>query len=253
MVHFVGAGPGAPDLITRRGAALLQTADCIIYAGSLVNPALLGLAKAGCAIYNSAEMTLEQVIFSIRQAEAQGQTTVRLHTGDPSVYGAIREQMDLLEQEGISYEVVPGVSSFCAAAAALKAEYTLPDISQSIIITRMEGRTPVPEKEKMALMAAHGCTMVIFLSAGLLAPLTKELLSGAYRPDTPAAIVYKASWPDEKILRCTVETLEQTARANGISKTALIVVGDFLGESYSRSKLYDPAFTTGFREGTHAD
>ena len=145
------------------------------------------------------------------------------------------------------------MSSFCAAAAALKAEYTLPDISQSVIITRMEGRTPVPEKEKMALMAAHGCTMVIFLSTGLLAPLTKELLSGAYRLDTPAAIVYKASWPDEKILRCTVETLEQTARANGISKTALIVVGDFLGESYSRSKLYDPAFTTGFREGTHAD
>ena len=248
MVHFVGAGPGAPDLITRRGAALLQTADCIIYAGSLVNPALLGLAKAGCAIYNSAEMTLEQVIFSIRQAEAQGQTTVRLHTGDPSVYGAIREQMDLLEQEGISYEVVPGVSSFCAAAAALKAEYTLPDISQSVIITRMEGRTPVPEKEKMALMAAHGCTMVIFLSAGLLAPLTKELLSGAYRPDTPAAIVYKASWPDEKILRCTVGTLAETAQANGIRNTALITVGGFLDEAFDRSYLYRPDFSTGFRE-----
>lgn len=253
MVYFVGAGSGAPDLITVRGARLLAGADRIIYAGSLVNPALLDYAKKECLCQNSAEMTLEQVIFSIRQAEAQGQTTVRLHTGDPSVYGAIREQMDLLEQEGISYEVVPGVSSFCAAAAALKAD-TPCRISAEC--HHYHGWKAVPrclKRKRWRLWRRMAATMVIFLSAGLLAPLTKELLSGAYRPDTPAAIVYKASWPDEKILRCTVETLEQTARANGISKTALIVVGDFLGESYSRSKLYDPAFTTGFREGTHAD
>ncbi|MDD3192987.1 MAG: precorrin-4 C(11)-methyltransferase [Oscillospiraceae bacterium] len=253
MVYFVGAGSGAPDLITVRGARLLAQADRIIYAGSLVNPALLAYAKEGCVCQNSAKMTLEQVFSSMREAEGLGQTTVRLHTGDPSVYGAIREQMDLLDSAGIAYEVTPGVSSFCAAAAALKAEYTLPDVSQSVIITRMEGRTPVPQGEKMAKLAAHGCTMVIFLSAGLLEPLTQELLAGAYTQNTPAAIVYKASWPDEKVLRCTVGTLAQTARENEVSKTALIVVGDFLGADYARSKLYDPDFTTGFREGRHAN
>ena len=169
MVHFVGAGPGAPDLITRRGAALLADADCIIYAGSLVNPALLGLAKPGCAIYNSAEMTLEQVLDTIRATEQAGGTTVRLHTGDPCLYGAIREQMDALDADGIPYDDTPGVSSFCGAAAALCAEYTLPNVSQTVIITRMEGRTPVPEKEKLQSLAAHGATMVIFLSIGLAA------------------------------------------------------------------------------------
>ena len=153
MIHFVGAGPGAPDLITRRGAALLQAADCIIYAGSLVNPALLGLAREDCAVYNSAEMTLEQVLAVMRQMEAAGRTTVRLHTGDPCLYGAIREQMDVLDAEGIPYDDTPGVSSFCGAAAALNAEYTLPTVSQTVIITRMEGRTPVPEKEKLAGLA----------------------------------------------------------------------------------------------------
>ena len=167
MVHFVGAGPGAPDLITRRGAALLQKADCIIYAGSLVNPALLGLAKADCAIYNSAEMTLEQVLDVMRQMEAAGKITVRLHTGDPCLYGAIREQMDVLDAEGVPYDDTPGVSSFCGAAAALNAEYTLPTVSQTVIITRMEGRTPVPEKEKLASLAAHGATMVISFPSAL--------------------------------------------------------------------------------------
>ena len=178
MVHFVGAGPGAPDLITRRGAALLQKADCIIYAGSLVNPALLGLAKADCAIYNSAEMTLEQVLDVMRQMEAAGKITVRLHTGDPCLYGAIREQMDVLDAEGIPYDDTPGVSSFCGAAAALNAEYTLPTVSQTVIITRMEGRTPVPEKEKLASLAAHGATMVIFLSIGLVDKVQQALLEG---------------------------------------------------------------------------
>lgn len=253
MVHFVGAGPGAPDLITRRGAALLADADCIIYAGSLVNPALLGLAKPGCAIYNSAEMTLEQVLDTIRATEQAGGTTVRLHTGDPCLYGAIREQMDTLDADGIPYDDTPGVSSFCGAAAALCAEYTLPNVSQTVIITRMEGRTPVPEAEQLAKLAAHGATMVIFLSIGLVGKVQQALLSsGGYRSDTPAAVVYKATWPEQKVVRCTVSTLAEETRKNGITKTALIVVGDFLGRDYDRSKLYDPAFTTEFRQGTEA-
>ena len=253
MVHFVGAGPGAPDLITQRGAALLQAADCIIYAGSLVNPALLGLARADCAIYNSAEMTLEQVAAVMKENEAAHKDTVRLHTGDPCLYGAIREQMDLLDAWRIAYDDTPGVSSFCGAAAALNAEYTLPGVSQTVIITRMEGRTPVPEAEQLAKLAAHGATMVIFLSIGLVDKVRQALLeSGGYRPDTPAAVVYKATWPEQKVVRCTVSTLAEETRKNGITKTALIVVGDFLGENYERSKLYDPAFTTEFRQGTEA-
>ena len=249
MVHFVGAGPGAPDLITQRGAALLQGAYCIIYAGSLVNPALLGLAKPGCALYNSAEMTLEQVLDVMRQTEAAGKTTVRLHTGDPCLYGAIREQMAALDAAGISYDDTPGVSSFCGAAAALNAEYTLPTVSQTVIITRMEGRTPVPEKEKLESLASHGATMVIFLSIGLIDKVQEALLQGAYTSATPAAVVYKASWPEQKIVRCTVGALAESTRRNGITKTALIVVGDFLGTRYERSKLYDPTFTTAFRKG----
>ena len=249
MVHFVGAGPGAPDLITRRGAQLLREADVIIYAGSLVNPALLGLAKADCRIYNSAEMTLEQVLEAMTAVERAGQTAVRLHTGDPCLYGAIREQMDALDAAGIAYDDTPGVSSFCGAAAALHAEYTLPGVSQSVIITRMEGRTPVPERENLASLAAHGATMVIFLSAGMLEGVQEALLQGAYTPSTPAAIVYKATWPEEKIVRCTVGTLAQCGQQAGIRSTALILAGDFLQPDYERSKLYDPAFTTGFRKG----
>ena len=251
MVHFVGAGPGAPDLITQRGAALLQGADCIIYAGSLVNPALLGLAKPGCAIYNSAEMTLEQVLDTIRATEQAGGTTVRLHTGDPCLYGAIREQMDALDADGIPYDDTPGVSSFCGAAAALCAEYTLPNVSQTVIITRMEGRTPVPERETLARLASHGATMVIFLSIGLVDKVQEALLQGAYTPGTPAAVVYKATWPEQKTVRCTVGTLAESVHAAHITKTALIVVGGFLGQNYERSKLYDPAFTTAFRKGTN--
>lgn len=249
MVHFIGAGPGAPDLITLRGAALMREADCIIYAGSLVNPALLGLAKEGCAIYNSAELTLEQVLDRMRGMEAAGKTTVRLHTGDPCLYGAIREQMDALDALGIPYDDTPGVSSFCGAAAALCAEYTLPGVSQTVIITRMEGRTPVPEREALASLAAHGSTMVIFLSIGLVEQVQAALLEGAYRPDTPAAVVYKATWPEERVVRCTVGTLAARTRAAGITKTALIVVGGFLAGPYERSKLYDPEFTTGYRRG----
>lgn len=250
MVTFVGAGSGAPDLITVRGAKMLGEADVIIYAGSLVNPALLDYKKEGCAVYNSAKMTLEEVSAVMQEAEAAGKHTVRLHTGDPCLYGAIKEQMDLLDQAGIRYEVVPGVSSFCGAAAAVKAEYTLPEVSQTVIITRMEGRTPVPEREKIRALASHQSTMVIFLSTGLLEGLSRELIAGGYSADTPAAIVYKATWPDEKTFHCTVGTLAQTAADNHITKTALILVGNFLNGTVERSKLYDPTFTTEFRQGT---
>jgi len=250
MIHFVGAGPGAADLITMRGARLLQETDVIIYAGSLVNPALLEYAKPGCRIFNSAEMTLEEVIEEMKDAENKGLDTVRLHTGDASLYGAIREQMDLLDELGIEYEDVPGVSSFSGAAAALNAEYTLPSVSQSVVITRMAGRTPVPEKESIRSFAAHDCTMVIFLSTGLLEEVSAELMDGGYAADAPAAIVYKATWPEEKVVHCTVSTLAQAAKENNITKTALILVGGFLGDKYERSKLYDPGFTTEFRQAS---
>lgn len=251
MVHFVGAGPGAPDLITLRGAELLRAADCIIYAGSLVNPALLALARDGCAVYNSAEMTLEQVLAVMQEQERLSHETVRLHTGDASLYGAIREQMDQLDRLGIAYDDVPGVSSFCGAAAAACAEYTLPGISQTVIITRMAGRTPVPEREALSKLAAHGVSMVIFLSAGMLPAVQRALLQGAYTEATPAALVYKATWPEEKVVRCTLGTLAQAGADHQITKTALILVGDFLAPAgYDRSKLYDPGFTTEFRKGS---
>ena len=250
MIYFVGAGSGAPDLITVRGAKLLGEADVIVYAGSLVNPALLDYAKEDCAIYDSAKMTLEEVIAVMAPAARAGKTVVRLHTGDPCVYGAHREQMDALDRLGLAYEVCPGVSSFCGAAAALKAEYTLPNVSQTVILTRMEGRTPVPEREQIEGLAAHGATMVIFLSAGQLEKLSARLIEGGYAPETPAAIVYKATWPDEKVVRTTVGELAAAGAREGITKTALITGGGFLGDSYDRSKLYDPAFTTGFREAS---
>ena len=248
MVHFVGAGSGAADLITVRGAKLLGEADVVIYAGSLVNPALLDYTREGCEIHDSAKLTLEEVIALIEKAEAAGKTTVRLHTGDSSIYGAVREQFDELEKRGIAYDVCPGVSAFCGAAAALKAEYTLPDVSQTVIITRMAGRTPVPEAESIASLAAHGCAMVIFLSAGMLEGLQRELLKGAYTEQTPAAIVYKASWPEETIIYGTLETIADKVKAAGITKTALVVVGDFLGDKYELSKLYDQNFETEYHK-----
>ena len=250
MVHFVGAGSGAVDLITVRGARLLSQADVVIYAGSLVNPDLLESCREGCEIYNSAEMTLEQVIAVMEAAEKAGKTTVRLHTGDSSIYGAVREQFDALDGLGIAYDVCPGVSAFCGAAAALKAEYTLPDVSQTVIITRAAGRTPVPERESIQSLAAHRATMVLFLSTSLTAQLQSQLLAGGYPGSTPVAVVYKATWPDEKIFRCTVDTLHETVTQNGLTKTALIVVGDCMGREYARSLLYHPGFTTEFREAT---
>lgn len=248
MVDFVGAGSGAADLITVRGKKLIENADVIIYAGSLVNPELTEYAKDSCEIYNSAYMTLDEVIDVMKKAEAEGKNTVRLHTGDPSLFGAIREQMDRLDALGIEYRICPGVSSFCGAAAALKAEYTLPEVSQSVIITRMAGRTPVPEKESLESLASHGTSMVIFLSAGMTVEVSERLQNGGYTVETPAALVYKATWEDEKVCRCTVGTLAETAEKNGINKTALIVVGDFLGENRHLSKLYDPGFETGYRK-----
>ena len=241
MIHFVGAGSGAPDLITVRGAKLLKDADVIIYAGSLVNPQLLDYKKEGCRVYNSARMTLEEVLDVMLDAEKKNLVTVRLHTGDPCLYGAIREQMDVLDEKKISYDYTPGVSAFCGAASALNLEYTLPDVSQSVIITRMEGRTPVPEKESIQSFASHHATE----------ELSRRLIEGGYTADTPAAIVYKATWPDEKAYLCTVGTLAETAKKNNITKTALMIVGDIVTHShYDRSKLYDPGFSTEFRQGT---
>lgn len=254
MVHFVGAGSGAVDLITVRGDRLLRQADVIIYAGSLVNPELLKGRKENCLVYDSAKMTLEEVLSVIEEAEKCGDMTVRLHTGDPCLYGAIREQMDALDERGIAYQVCPGVSSFCGAAAALNLEYTLPGISQSVVITRMEGRTPVPEREKIASFASHGATMVIFLSTGLLKELSRELIRGGYQETTPAAIVYKATWPEEKAVVCQVGTLYETALREHITKTALILVGEAVAHrGYERSRLYDPGFTTEFRKGMDAE
>jgi precorrin-4/cobalt-precorrin-4 C11-methyltransferase len=250
MIYFIGAGPGAVDLITIRGQKLLSQADIIIYAGSLVNPQLLDYKKEECIVYNSAKMTLEEVVEVMVNASKENKLIVRLHTGDPSIYGAIREQMDLLDTYKLTYEVVPGVSSFIGAASSLKAEFTLPNVSQTVILTRMEGRTPVPKQEDISLLASHNATMVIFLTTTMLEELSKKLIQGGYKKDTPAAIVYKATWDDEKIVRTTVGNLAQAAKDNGIFKTALIFVGDFLGNEYERSKLYDPSFTHEFREAS---
>lgn len=248
MVHFVGAGSGAVDLITVRGARLLKEADVVIYAGSLVNPEILHYAGEGCQVYNSAEMTLEQVLEVIKSAEAEGKTTVRLHTGDSSIFGAVREQFDQLNKLGIDYDVCPGVSAFCGAASTLRAEYTLPEVSQTVIITRAAGRTPVPEGQSVRELSSHRATMVLFLSTGLTETLQRELLEGGYPGSTPVAVVYKATWPEERVFHCTVETLHRTVTENRLSKTALIIVGDCLGDRYGRSRLYAPDFSTEFRE-----
>ncbi|MBP5222832.1 MAG: precorrin-4 C(11)-methyltransferase [Lachnospiraceae bacterium] len=248
-VCFVGAGCGAPDLITVRGKNYLEQAQVIIYAGSLINPQLLGYAAPDCELHNSAFMTLEEVLLVMERACAEGKTVVRLHTGEPSIYGAIREQMDALDERGIPYESCPGVSACFGAAASLNLEYTLPELSQSLIITRMEGRTAVPEKESIESFAAHGASMAIYLSAGMLEELSKRLLAGGYQYDTPAALVYKATWPDEQKWICTVGTLPAVAKEHGITKLAVVLVGDVIsGSGYARSKLYAPDFSTEYRK-----
>ncbi len=254
MITFVGAGPGAPDLITVRGLRLLQEADLIIYAGSLVNPALLEYAKKGAEIHDSAAMTLEEITELMIRADAQGRNVVRLHTGEPSLYGAVREQMDVLDAHGIPYNSCPGVSACFGAAAGANLEYTLPGITQTLIITRLEGRTAVPEKEQMALLASHRASMAIYLSTGMLEKLSAELMRGGLEPETPALLVYKATWPEEKQVFCTVGTLAGAGEENSITKTAVVLVGDAVGyPAHERSKLYDPAFETGFRSAKKTD
>lgn len=249
MVYFVGAGTGAVDLITVRGMRLLEKADVIIYAGSLVNPDLLDYAKKGCQIHNSAKLTLDEVIDIVKKASEEDKTIVRLHTGEPSIYGAVREQMDELDRLGIEYESCPGVSACFGAAASLNLEYTLPDISQSLIITRMEGRTKVPPKESIESFAAHQTSMAIYLSTGMLDELSGRLVAGGYKEDTPAALVYKATWPEEEKYICTVKTLAETAREHKITKTALVLVGDVIGHrNYEKSRLYAPDFSTEYRQ-----
>ena len=247
-VFIVGAGPGDPELITVKGQRLLKTADVIIYAGSLVNPALLDMAKAGAEIHNSASMTLPEVIDTIAAAVQQDKMVVRLHTGDPSIYGAIQEQMDALKKHKIDFEVVPGVSSFLATAAALRQEYTLPGISQTVIITRNEGRTPVPEKEKLRSLAAHQATMCIFLSVHMLSEVVQELIEGGYDKTTPIAIVQKASWPEQRIIRATLETIVARLETEPVMRTAMIVVSRCLGADYELSRLYAPEFSHMFRD-----
>ena len=250
MIRFVGAGPGAVDLITVRGMEYLKKADVVIYAGSLVNPGLLEYAPQKAKIFNSALMTLEEVMDVMVSAAKSGLEVVRLHTGDASLYGAVREQMDLLDRHRIPYESCPGVSACFGAAAGLNLEFTLPGITQTLIITRLAGRCAVPAREKLRLLASHGSSMAIYLSAGMLGALSEELIAGGYAPKTPAAIVYKATWPEEKTVMCTLKTLEEAGRQHQITKTAVVLVGDVLlpNAAYERSRLYSPGFSTQFRQ-----
>ena len=247
QVHIVGAGPGDPELITRKGYRLVSEADIVIYAGSLVNPEILQACKEGCEIHNSAMMNLDEVLAVMKKGAAEGKSIVRLHTGDPAIYGAIQEQMDALDELGISYDVTPGVSSFLATAAALKQEYTLPNVSQTVIITRMEGRTPMPPKEKLALLASHEATMCIFLSVQMIDKVVEELIGGGYAKETPVAIVIKASWPDQRIIRGTLETIADIVAKEGVLRQAMIVVSKVLDSDYELSKLYDKGFSHMYR------
>lgn len=248
QVHIVGAGPGDPELITRKGYRLVQEADVVIYAGSLVNPAILEACKEGCEIHNSASMSLDDVLAVTKARVAEGKTVVRLHTGDPAIYGAIQEQMDALKEMGITYDVTPGVSSFLATAAALQQEYTLPNVTQTVIITRMEGRTPMPEKEKLSMLASHGATMCIFLSVQMIDKVAAELIEGGYDKTTPVAIVVKASWPDQRIIRGTLETIADVVAEGGVIRQAMIVVSRVLDTDYELSKLYDKGFAHMYRD-----
>jgi len=248
QVYFIGAGAGDPELITLKGIKAIERADIVIYAGSLVNPEILKYARDGAEVHNSASMDLEEVLEVMQKGASQGKLIARVHTGDPAIYGAIQEQMDALTGMGISFEVIPGVSSFLAAAAALRQEYTLPDVTQTVILTRMEGRTPVPEKEKLAQLARHGATMCIFLSVHAIDDVVAQLREG-YAEDTPIAVVQKASWPDEKIVRGTLADIAEKVREAAISKTAMIVVSNVFRGQYEKSKLYDPGFSHGYREG----
>ena len=245
-VYFIGAGPGDPELITVKAVKIIEKADVIIYAGSLVNKEVLGYAKETAQIYNSASMNLDEVLAVMVKAIQSGQMVARVHTGDPSIYGAIQEQMDALQEKAIEFEVIPGVSSFLAAAAALKQEYTLPDVTQTVILTRVEGRTPVPEKEKIRNLAKHQATMCIFLSVHAIGEVVEDLKAG-YAEDTPIVVIQKASWPDEKVVKGTLQDIAQKVAAAGITKTALIIVSNVFRGEYEKSLLYDKGFSHGYR------
>jgi len=250
MISFVGAGPGDVDLITIKGRQLLEKADMVIYAGSLVSKDHLKFCKDSCKIYNSASMTLEEIVDKMEKAVKEGLKVVRLHTGDPTIYGAIREQMDLLDEKGIEYEVIPGVSSFTAACSAIKKEFTLPNVAQTVILTRIEGRTPVPEEEDLELLAKHKASMALFLSVKDMDRVVKKVNKGYGREDVPVAVVYKATWDDEKIIMGTLKDIKEKVEQAGIAKTAQILVGDFIKGEYERSKLYDPSFSHEYREAS---
>lgn len=250
MISFVGAGPGDVELITLKGRRLLEEADLVIYAGSLVNKEHLDFCKKSSSFYNSASMTLEEVIEKMEEGAKSGKKVVRLHTGDPTIYGAIKEQMDELDRLGLRYEVVPGVSSFTAACAQINKEFTLPGVSQTVILTRLEGRTPVPEKEDIEALASHGASMAIFLSVHDIEGVVEKLKKGYGRDDVPVAVVYKASWQDQQVVFGRLSSIADKVIEKGISKTAQILVGDFLESDYERSKLYDPSFSHEYRKAS---
>ena len=247
MIYFVGAGPGDPELITVKGSRLLSEADLVVYTGSLVNPEVLKYCRPGTEIHNSAGMDLTEIIDLMQKAVEGHKKVVRLQTGDPSLYGAIQEQMDALADRNIAFSVTPGVSSFFAAAAAIPRELTLPGISQTVILTRIEGRTPVPDQEKLADLARHNCTMCIFLSVHMIEAVVEELLTGGYTVDTPVVIVERASWPEERVIKGTIATIAKLIKEAGITRTAMILVGQAFGADYQPSKLYDKNFAHGYR------
>ncbi|MBI2832097.1 MAG: precorrin-4 C(11)-methyltransferase [Chloroflexi bacterium] len=249
QVYFIGAGPGDPELLTIRAKKIIERADVIIYADSLINPEVCSYARKEAEIHGSASLTLEETTRIIVESVKQDKVVARLQSGDPGIYGAIQEQMAVLDEQGVEYEIIPGVSSLFAAAAALKAELTIPEVSQTVIITRMEGKTPVPASESLRSLASHRSTIAIFLSVSMIEEVAAELLAGGYPPDTPAAVVYRASWKDESVLRTTLDKLAERVKASGIRKQALILVGDFLksNKSVPRSKLYDKSFKHEYR------
>ncbi len=250
MISFVGAGPGDVDLITIKGRRLLEEGDIIIYAGSLVSKDHLNFCKKEAKFYNSASMTLEEVISVMEEGFKNNLKVIRLHTGDPTIYGAIREQMDLLEEKNIPFEVIPGVSSFTAACSSIKREFTLPNVSQTVILTRIEGRTSVPEKEDLEKLASYKASMALFLSINNIGKVVEKLKKGYEREDVPVAVVYKATWEDEKIIMGTLEDIEEKVKEADINKMAQILVGDFIEGDYERSKLYDPSFTHEYRRSS---
>ncbi|MGG0480908.1 precorrin-4 C(11)-methyltransferase [Priestia megaterium] len=256
-LYIIGAGPGDPDLITVKGLKLLQQADVVLYADSLVSQELVAKSKPGAEVLKTAGMHLEEMVGTMLERMREGKMVVRVHTGDPAMYGAIMEQMVLLKREGVDIEIVPGVSSVFAAAAAAEAELTIPNLTQTVILTRAEGRTPVPEFEKLTDLAKHKCTIALFLSATLTKKVMKEFINAGWSEDTPVVVVYKATWPDEKIVRTTVKDLDDAMRTNGIRKQAMILAGwaldPHIHDKDYRSKLYDKTFTHGFRRGVKSE